>query len=135
MANAEGRAGATETTGGAAIRVEVAFSPSARDVSLAVVELPAGSRLADALRACPWPVLQRLPEARPGSEAAGWGTGVWGRAQPLDHPLRDGDRVEVWRPLKVDPKEARRERSERAGGIRALRQRQRALREKGPTAG
>ena len=34
--------------------------------------------------------------------------GVWGRVQPLDHVLRDGDRVELYRPLTVDPKEARR---------------------------
>lgn len=123
--------GNAEPGAAAALRVEVAFSASARDVSLAELRLPAGSRLADALRACPWPMVQRLPDARPGSEAAGWGTGVWGRAQPLDHPLHDGDRVEVWRPLKVDPKDARRERSERSGGIQELRRRQRALREKG----
>jgi putative ubiquitin-RnfH superfamily antitoxin RatB of RatAB toxin-antitoxin module len=34
--------------------------------------------------------------------------GVWGALRGLDHPLRDRDRVEVYRPLKVDPKEARR---------------------------
>jgi putative ubiquitin-RnfH superfamily antitoxin RatB of RatAB toxin-antitoxin module len=35
---------------------------------------------------------------------------VWGRVQPADTPLRDRDRVEVYRPLLVDPKEARRQR-------------------------
>jgi hypothetical protein len=34
--------------------------------------------------------------------------GVWGRVRRLDEPLRDGDRVELYRPLQVDPKEARR---------------------------
>jgi hypothetical protein len=34
--------------------------------------------------------------------------GVWGRVQPPDTALREGDRVELYRPLSVDPKEARR---------------------------
>lgn len=37
-----------------------------------------------------------------------WFVGVWGRRADLDHVLRDRDRVEVYRGLKVDPKEARR---------------------------
>jgi hypothetical protein len=39
--------------------------------------------------------------------------GVWGRKQPLDAALRDRDRVELYRPLQVDPKEARRLRYKR----------------------
>jgi uncharacterized protein len=39
--------------------------------------------------------------------------GVWGRVQTLDAALRDGDRVEIYRPLTVDPKEARRLRYKR----------------------
>ncbi len=35
-------------------------------------------------------------------------SGIWGRVRPLDTPLRDGDRVELYRGLRVDPKEARR---------------------------
>jgi hypothetical protein len=34
--------------------------------------------------------------------------GVWGRLRPLDACLRERDRIEVYRPLTVDPKEARR---------------------------
>lgn len=128
MANADPVAGAAAGDDAASMEVEVAFSAQARDVSLATLRLPAGSRLADALRACPWTAVRRLPEAVPGTEAATWAVGVWGRPQPLDHPLRTGDRVEVWRPLAVDPKEARRERFDRAGGLRELRRRQRALR-------
>jgi putative ubiquitin-RnfH superfamily antitoxin RatB of RatAB toxin-antitoxin module len=41
--------------------------------------------------------------------------GVWGRKVLSSHPLRDGDRVEVYRPLLVDPKVARRERFVRQG--------------------
>ena len=39
-----------------------------------------------------------------------WKIGVWGRLRPLDTPLRARDRIEVYRPLTVDPKEARRQR-------------------------
>jgi putative ubiquitin-RnfH superfamily antitoxin RatB of RatAB toxin-antitoxin module len=41
--------------------------------------------------------------------------GVWGRKAPLDQLLREQDRVEVYRPLRVDPKVARRERFARQG--------------------
>lgn len=39
--------------------------------------------------------------------------GVWYRVRPLDAPLREGDRVEIYRPLRADPKQARRERTRR----------------------
>ncbi len=37
--------------------------------------------------------------------------GVFGRCCGLERPLEEGDRVEVYRPLRVDPKEARRARA------------------------
>ena len=40
--------------------------------------------------------------------------GVWGRIKPLETILRDRDRIEVYRPLTVDPKEARRLRYKKA---------------------
>jgi len=36
--------------------------------------------------------------------------GIWGRLRSLEAPLRDQDRVEIYRPLLIDPKEARRRR-------------------------
>jgi putative ubiquitin-RnfH superfamily antitoxin RatB of RatAB toxin-antitoxin module len=38
--------------------------------------------------------------------------GVWNQRCSLDAVLRQGDRIEVYRPLRVDPKEARRIRAE-----------------------
>jgi putative ubiquitin-RnfH superfamily antitoxin RatB of RatAB toxin-antitoxin module len=35
--------------------------------------------------------------------------GIYGRRVEATQPLRDGDRVEVYRPLKFDPREARRQ--------------------------
>ncbi|NBW01515.1 MAG: RnfH family protein [Betaproteobacteria bacterium] len=34
--------------------------------------------------------------------------GVFGTAKSMRQPLQDGDRLELWRPLRADPKEARR---------------------------
>jgi putative ubiquitin-RnfH superfamily antitoxin RatB of RatAB toxin-antitoxin module len=43
------------------------------------------------------------------------GQGVWGRKVPLSHVLKDGDRLEIYRALKVDPKLARKQRFNRQG--------------------
>jgi sulfur carrier protein len=83
------------------LRVTVVQSPAPREVREWAIALPAGSRVADALRAC-------------GLEPDG-DIGVWGRRSALDLVLRDRDRVEVYRPLLVDPKVARRERFRRQG--------------------
>ncbi len=39
------------------------------------------------------------------------GVGVYGKPCALDDPVRDGDRVEIYRPLRADPKQARRRRA------------------------
>jgi putative ubiquitin-RnfH superfamily antitoxin RatB of RatAB toxin-antitoxin module len=43
---------------------------------------------------------------------------VWGRWATLDSVLRDGDRVEIYRPLQADPKEVRRRRAAKKRGVR-----------------
>ena len=88
------------------IRVELAYSPAPRQVLSAALELPAGSTVADALEGSGWLALHGLA-------LDSLRCGVWGRVTPLDHVLRDGDRVELYRPLTVDPKEARRLRYKR----------------------
>lgn len=86
------------------MRIEVVYSPAARRVDTACLELPDGATLEAALRGTGW-----WP---PGPLPPDLGVGVWGRARALDHALRDGDRVEVCRGLQVDPKEARRGRAQ-----------------------
>ena len=83
------------------LHIELAYSPAPRQVQTARLSLRAGSTVADALRASGW-----LEEH--GLALESLRCGVWGKVQPLDKPLRDGDRVELYRPLTVDPKEARR---------------------------
>lgn len=86
-----------ETT---AVRVEVCFSPAPRTVWSRALVLPAGSTAADALRASG--LLQQYPQS------SGCMLARWGRACEATVILRDGDRLEVLRPLKADPKESRR---------------------------
>jgi putative ubiquitin-RnfH superfamily antitoxin RatB of RatAB toxin-antitoxin module len=42
--------------------------------------------------------------------------GIFGRVVSRDTPVRDGDRIEIYRPLIADPKHARRQRSKRKAG-------------------
>ena len=85
------------------IRVEVVYCPAPGQVDQSTLELPPSATVSDALAASG--VL-----ARHGNEAGELRVGVWCKARPLDTLLHDGDRVEIYRPLTVDPKEARRQR-------------------------
>jgi len=53
-----------------------------------------------------------LLAAHPELNAADLTAGVFSRPQPLDALVRDGDRIEIYRHLLVDPKDARRHRAE-----------------------
>ena len=52
-----------------------------------------------------------LLQAIPGIDLAINMVGIHGKRKPLDTVLREHDRVEVYRPLQADPKEARRRRA------------------------
>jgi len=88
------------------LHIEVVYCPRPGEVDAVTLTLPAGACLADALQASG--LVQRHGLATEGLHA-----GVWSRVRPPDTVLRDGDRVEVYRPLTVDPKEARRLRYKR----------------------
>ena len=91
---------------GAMLAITVAYSPRSGAVDLSELSLPAGSCVADALAASG--LAARHPEIDPGEAALG----VWGASCDARQPLRDRDRVEVYRPLLVDPKDARRRRQQ-----------------------
>ncbi|MDR1968414.1 MAG: RnfH family protein [Burkholderiaceae bacterium] len=91
------------------ITVTVAYSPAARQVHEVSLSLPTGSTVRAAIDASG--LLARYPDI----QLATGVVGVWERKARPDHPLRDGDRVEIWRPLRVDPKLARRERFGKQG--------------------
>lgn len=91
------------------MQVWVVYAPQARQVEEAAVSLPASSTVIDALHHSG--LIQRFPEL----DTTGILVGVWGRQVSLRHTLREFDRVEVYRPLRVDPKVARRERFVKQG--------------------
>jgi putative ubiquitin-RnfH superfamily antitoxin RatB of RatAB toxin-antitoxin module len=93
------------------LRIEVVYSPRPGTVDRTELLLPEPVTLGQALDASG--LLQRHPEVRELT------AGVWGRARDPATPLRDRDRVEVYRPLVVDPKEARRLRYRRQGKVTA----------------
>jgi uncharacterized protein len=91
------------------VRVTVAYSPATRAVHEIALKLDAGSTVADALSRSG--LIARFPELASNRSVMG----VWNRKAELDQVLVDGDRVEVYRPLKVDPKVARRQRFQQQG--------------------
>jgi hypothetical protein len=64
--------------------------------------MPPGSTVADALE------MSKIAAAFPDAAIAHLPTGIWGRPVERDQTLAEGDRVEVYRELEIDPKEARR---------------------------
>lgn len=94
------------------IRVQVVFSPQAGTVDEVALSLPAGATAADAVLASG--LAERHRERWPDPLRVG----VWGRRVAPSHGLVDGDRVEIYRALRVDPKEARRQRY-RASHVKA----------------
>lgn len=85
----------------ARIRVEVVYATPERQERVSV-RLPDGATVADAIDRSgigalfPDAALERRP------------VGVWGHPVARDHALADGDRVEIYRPLEADPRDARR---------------------------
>ncbi len=94
------------------MQVVVVYSTQARVVLEHSITLPPKSQVSDALEACasfasfPVDATSALGE---------WTLGVWGRTVTTDYVLREGDRLELYRSLKVDPKVARRERFQKQG--------------------
>ena len=81
------------------VDVVLAFPDRVEHVRL---DLAAGSTVGDALAAA-------------GFSSPVEAVGIFGRRVKLDHTLADGDRVEIYRPLAMDPKEARRLRARTQG--------------------
>lgn len=67
------------------------------------LDLPEGATVAEAIALSG--VAGRFPEL------AGADAGLWGRPVPATRVLREGDRVELYRPVSADAKSMRRERA------------------------
>lgn len=83
------------------LRVEVVYALPERQW-LVAVSLPASATARQAVAASG--LLQQHPDIDLDRAALG----VFGAVVTHDQILRDGDRVEIYRPLRIDPREARR---------------------------
>lgn len=85
-------------------RVEVCYALP--DVSFLVkLDVDAGTTIAEAIAVSG--VLTQFPEI----DLARNKLGLFGKLKPTDTVLRDGDRIEIYRPLQADPMESRRRRA------------------------
>ena len=90
------------------MNITVVYAPEPLVVREWLTQLPEGSTLRQALAHC-----GAFNEFADLSELLATGAlsaGIWGRAARADQLLVEDDRVEIYRPLRVDPKIARRER-------------------------
>lgn len=83
------------------MQIEVVFALPDRQV-LEEVELADNATVGDVIRASG--IARHFPDIEFGQLQAG----VWGKPVERSYTVRDGDRVELYRPLEMDPREARR---------------------------
>lgn len=88
-----------------ALSIEIAYALPQKQ-ELVRIHLPSGSTVRQAIEASG--LLAKYPEIDLKKNKVG----VYGKLTNLDAPLRDRDRVEIYRPLIADPKEVRRKRAE-----------------------
>lgn len=81
------------------IAVQVCFATPAEQ-QLVTLDVPAGTTIAEAIRL-----------AMPGLDMEHHRVGIFSKLKTMDAVLRDHDRVEIYRPLVADPKDARRKRA------------------------
>jgi len=93
------------------MRIEVVYCAQPGHTDRVRLQLPEGASVLDAVAASGLCQRHALVEGR-------LVVGIWGRVQPMQALLRDLDRVELYRPLQVDPKEARRLRYKRAKAVK-----------------
>jgi uncharacterized protein len=86
------------------IEVKLAIALPGRQ-RMMTLELKNGATIADAIHASK--IAEDFPEVDPTS----FQVGIWGKAKTRETLLTDGDRVELYRPLMAEPKEARRRRA------------------------
>ena len=88
------------------LKVEVVYALAQRTVSKAL-QLPLGASIADALK------LAAADKDFQVLDLANAAVGIFGKVTGRDQPVKDGDRIEIYRPLLEEPKLARRQRAGR----------------------
>lgn len=93
------------------IHVEVAFALPQTQVILSL-DVPSGATVEEAIKLSG--IVEKFPEINLQANKVG----VFGKLTRLDHVLRPGDRVEIYRTLIADPKEVRRQRAAQGKAMR-----------------
>jgi putative ubiquitin-RnfH superfamily antitoxin RatB of RatAB toxin-antitoxin module len=88
--------------------VEVAYATPERQL-IVQVDVPPGCTVAEAIER------SAIGEQFPGLVVAPDRVGIFSRKVALDHVVKAGDRIEIYRPLIADPKETRRKRAAQPG--------------------
>ncbi len=86
------------------ICIEVAYAAPDRQVLLSLF-VPQGTTVAEGIER------SAIRDEFPGVKMDLTSVGVFSRKVPPDQVLQEGDRIEIYRPLRVDPKEIRRQRA------------------------
>ena len=81
------------------ISVEVAFAPNSQIQLLVAVQLADGSSVADAITATGW--------QQQYSQIFDYSVGIFSQKVAWQTPVKTGDRIEVYRPLTIDPQNKR----------------------------
>ena len=103
----------TKSVGGTELSIIVAWSAGARQFMELQLKLNEGATVADALS------LMDPTERESAGLNSAYSVGIWGKKAATSRLLQDRDRIEIYRPLVVDPKTARRERFNRQGAAKA----------------
>lgn len=91
------------------LNLELVYAKSTHEVICLYYTLPEGATVKEALIEL-WlkhPETKELP------------VGIFAKRVGLEHKLRDGDRIEVYRPLSLNPKERRRKKAKNSKGSRS----------------
>jgi len=91
------------------IRIELAYATPERQIILNLSVTP-GTCVAEAIE------LSAIKDEFPEIRIDPAGIGIFSRKVSMEQVLREGDRIEIYRPLIADPKEVRRERARKEAG-------------------
>jgi len=89
------------------LHIEVAYGLASKQ-SLVAITVKEGTTVEEAIKA------SKLLTEYPDIDLSKNKVGIWSRVVRLTDVVKDGDRIEIYRPLIADPKEIRKRRAEKA---------------------
>lgn len=92
------------------LAIEVVFALPSRQALISLI-VRAGTDVESAIRQ------SAISGIFPDEDFSKYQAGIWGKPVKRDYLLRNGDRLELYRPLSMDPREARRQLAARGGSM------------------